>query len=292
MHKKVGFIVLNYNNISSSLSCIDSILNLGILESDVVFVDNSNSELNCNIINSNYRGISTLISGSNLGYAGGNNIGIKYLFERGYDFFIIINNDSKLIDISFLDDLNALPSNVAFIGLNISDKNISQRSSKFFEILYKEKFSFDPYYDNTFVKDYLISGAGFIISRKIIDKIGYFDENYFLYFEELDFIYRAYCSGYVSLGYIINKPHLVHERELNSMRPYVWYYLSRNIFYFVRTNKLPLKYLLLSILTVVKYLYKNIFNYKINKTYNNVYLILRGILDGFFLNKTGNGKNI
>ncbi len=148
--------------------------------------------------------------GANLGYAGGNNVGIKFaLNQERYDYIWIINND-VVIDKNALIFLcqcaDSFPDVMVF-GSTIVDYYDVQKVicaggcyyyaalSYIINALGGKKLSSVLNYDKDINLDY-ISGAAFFVRTDIFYKVGLLNERYFLYFEEIDFIYQIKKIGY------------------------------------------------------------------------------------------------
>ena len=124
MLSSVAIVVLNYNNPQATIECLDSLCHLDYPVFQPIVVDNGSADRSCDTIkdwcqNKSIRLVelniqeaesskaepsapvskNTLIliqSGANLGYAGGNNIGIRYALERQFPYLWILNNDTKV----------------------------------------------------------------------------------------------------------------------------------------------------------------------------------------------------
>ncbi len=169
---KISIIVLQYNQSNSTLACLESLANLKYPDFNVIVVDNA-SEIE-HLKNAEYwiglrnrEGISNyklLVSNENLGYSGGNNIGIKYALERKTDHILILNND-VVVETNFLDQL--LQSNADVVGV-------------------EERVVFGFQH---------LSGVVLFVRRGVFEKIGFLDERYFLYYEDVEFSVRARKAG-------------------------------------------------------------------------------------------------
>ena len=229
MPPRVFIIILQYNHPQDTIRCLDSVRKLNYPNFHVVVVDNASerSEKD-NIINylnsqllqgrtldpepsktSYGAGLqkgSTLIlqNEKNLGYAGGNNVGIRYALEHGADYVFILNNDTT-VPPDMLDKLVAVAesdSKIGIVGPAIKEGNGKVAYYGKISWLKPElKHSYNTRSYNTRSdlvlgpKEYVI-GAAMLIKREVLEKIDGFDEVYFLYFEDADFSIRAQLAGY------------------------------------------------------------------------------------------------
>lgn len=293
---RVGFIILNYKALERSINCINSLVNNKISESDIVFVDNSESDKGCKKVAATFNAIQTICSGGNLGYAGGNNLGIKLLVNLGYEFFVIINNDCTVLETSFLKQLPLLPASVGIFGLNISDsvvyKNVKVRDSFFYRSFFKANAPKVAKKNEVYFTRNYVAGAGIILSRAVVEKIGLLEERYFLYCEEIDYCYKAQSAGFSVVQDSREVVSLEHERGKSHDRPYVWYYLSRNIFNIIRFNHAGRKHYLTAVLVILNYIVKSFRDKENENKFHISYLIVRGCIDGLIRKKYGREENV
>ena len=212
MNKETSIIVLNYNNFLDTKECVESLLKISNTDFEIVVVDNNSSdgsgdELSCYFKDS----ITYLRSEVNVGYAAGNNVGIRYAKMHGAKYICILNNDTVVFS-NFLEkgiDYLEKHMDVAFVApvlLNYSDSRIQSvggdinlwtggcitRWSKSKSIRYIGKELFEL---NTDVVSDYVGGACMLFKSSLIDLIGYIPENYFLFFEETEWCVKANKLG-------------------------------------------------------------------------------------------------
>lgn len=235
----VYIIVLNWNGAKDTLACIDSLINLENVQFRIVICDNASSDgsyqeiynslsinpLNFNIVEFNKYDIDDKISisnietensifliqtGSNLGFSGGNNVGINFALEQeDMDYVWILNNDT-IVDPSSLSKMKQICDNNKNIGICGSklivehDRNYLQGLGGVYNswlgtsFIYAGNMPSSTLFDSEIVSnkiDYVI-GASMLLSKKMLNDVGLLSEDYFLYFEELDLIHRARKKGY------------------------------------------------------------------------------------------------
>lgn len=242
----LSFITINYNGLKDTCELIDS-LPLGKPSMEVIVVDNASKEDEASIIEKRYPTIKVIRSNKNLGFAGGNNLGIKA--ARGkYLFFI--NNDTLLShQPSAIDSLiSRLESDekigmvcpkirfawgnnpIQFAGYTpLSRFTMRNRSIGFGE---KDNGQYDTPHSTPYAH-----GAAMIVKREALEKVGLMPECYFLYYEELDWSMMFTRAGY-SIWY--EPACTIYHKESQATgqnSPLKVYYLTRNRLLFVKRNK-------------------------------------------------------
>ncbi len=219
MNKNIVYIILiNYNNWQDTIECLNSLQSLDYEEFKVVVVDvcnldNSLVQLNNYAENSNLH-IKILNLDVNNGFAYANNYAIQYIKSANdFGFFWILNNDTIV-------QPDALSELVDFYNREINKYKIGFVGSKILDYNERSKIQsvggmFDPktgisklvgkgeidnkQYDNVeFIYDYVI-GASMFFHSNLVENIGLMPEEYFLYYEDIDWCFKAKNYGFVNL---------------------------------------------------------------------------------------------
>ncbi len=198
---KNGIVILNYNDSENTSLLLEDIKNYKILDA-IIIVDNKSTDDSVKKLKKyESKKIKIVEANENKGYAAGNNIGIKYLIEN-YDIDnIIISNPDIMVreqDIkNLVKDLEK--KEIALIAPNIKEPNGISRGWRLPTFL-SEVISNIPYFHflekkilNYNEKDYserltkvdVVKGCFFIIKKEVFEAIQFFDENTFLYYEEI-----------------------------------------------------------------------------------------------------------
>ena len=242
----LSIITINYNGLRDTCELIES-LPLGSPSMEVIVVDNASKEDEASIIEKRYPNIKVIRSNKNLGFAGGNNLGIKA--ARGkYLFFI--NNDTILShQPSAIDSLISRLESDEKIGMVCPkirfawDNNpiqfagytpLSRFSMRNHSIGFGET---DKGQYNTPHPTPYAHGAAMMVKREALEKVGLMPECYFLYYEELDwsmmFTRAGYTIWYEPACTIYHK----ESQATGQNSPLKVYYLTRNRLLFVKRNK-------------------------------------------------------
>lgn len=220
---RVFIIILNWNGWQDTLECLDSIEELDYPNFEVVIVDNASTDESVREIKDKYPGVVLLESTSNLGYAGGNNIGIRYAVQHHADYVWILNNDT-VVDESALTSLVDKMENDPSIGI-CGSRIIYYHKRDTIQVLAGGSYNkwlglttnfgqlqhIDADFDVEQIEENLdfIIGASMLVSRLFIEKIGLISEDYFLYYEEIDWGIRA--KGNFKLGFAPSS--IVYHKE-------------------------------------------------------------------------------
>ena len=204
MSVKVAVIVLNYRHHQDTIKCIKTLLRSDLPKgSNVICVDNSQDDLSATAISKALPNIHLIKSGKNLGFAGGNNLGIKYALKNGASHILIINPDvtiSKLFFGPLLSVFNQEPKT----GLVAPAIRHFQNNKPFYGL--------EGYIDWHFAiakhinlqklprKDIrpseFVTFACVLIKSDVLQKIGLLDDGFFMYLEDVDYCLRAGKAGY------------------------------------------------------------------------------------------------
>ncbi len=203
-------VVLNYKVKDEVLECIKSLtLSLGFdRDFKVLVIDNNSTDGSVEAITKHFPMIPLIKNTNNLGFTGGNNIGIKYALERGADYVLILNPDTivekntvkNLLEQAQKKSVDILGPKIYFHGSKkiwfaggIMDlDNILGEHRGVDE---EDKGQYNKYSETD-----LVTGAAMLVKKEVFNSIGLFDERYFLYLEDLDFCLRAKKAGF-KIGY-------------------------------------------------------------------------------------------
>lgn len=243
---RVSIVIVNWNGDLDTRECIASLQKINYKNYEIVLVDNGSIIDNFSEFEKTLSNIKLLRSEKNLGFSGGNNIGINYALANNVDYILLLNNDTTVkpdflepLLKKFLDEKEVgivapminyygEPQRVWTVGGRISrirgsgfaDSNILES-----KITYTDK-------EVSFV-----SGCCMLIHKDVLKRIGLFDENYFLYTEDTDFCYRVKKAGYKIYVTTQSKIfHKVNKSTKKNLPSLPLYYTTRNRLYFSRKN--------------------------------------------------------
>ncbi len=239
---KVFIIILNWNGWRDTVECVESLKKIDYPNYKIVIVDNGSREKPAL---SEVEGLKVIYNKENLGFAGGNNVGIKYALEQGADYVLLLNNDT-IVDKGFLKELVKVAetkSQIGILGPKIYFHDEPNRlwfaGGKINKILTKGTHinygRIDKRNGNPRIVDY-ITGCAIFVKREVIKKIGPMNEDYFLYYEDADWCLRARNKGFKCV--LAPKAKIWHKcsRSAQEGSPSYIYYHSRNGLMLARYN--------------------------------------------------------
>ncbi|MCC7551734.1 MAG: glycosyltransferase family 2 protein [Methanobacterium sp.] len=220
----------------------------------------------------------------NYGYAEGNNVGLRFSLELGYDFILVLNNDTVV----HKDFLNKLiypmihKKSIGIIGPKIYHYNTpNQIFSTGGKVNWYKGTNLAIKKDFKILNDVeYVSGCCMLIRKDLIDAIGLLPNDYFLYVEEIDYCIKAKINSFRVVNY--PKSIIWHKISSTSANEGREYYITRNWFIFMRKYASSQTLIVFILWTITIHLiYKTFFIlYKNNsKTYK---AHLRGLYEGLF----------
>lgn len=287
MEIEVSIITVNYNGLNDTCALIDSIAFNKKLE--VIVVDNGSSENEAEQISQRYPHVKTIRSTQNLGFAGGNNLGLQQAQGR-YLFFV--NNDTFFKDFNIMSLTTRLDSS-AEIGIVCPkirfawDENPIQYAgyTRLSRITLRNKSigCGEPdfgQYNNPHPTSYA-HGAAMMVRRDAIEKVGLMPTCYFLYYEEIDWSIMFKRAGYTIWYEPACTIYHKESKTTGQSSPLKTYYITRNRLLFVHRNCQGLfKYLSYAYLITVVFIRDLIKNHSRNDLQKATW---RGVRDFFKL---------
>ena len=197
---RVSCIILNWNGWKDTLECLNALKGCKYPGLTVIVVDNGSTDDSIARIRTAHPDILLLESEDNLGFAGGNNIGIRYALAHGAEYLWLLNNDTKPAP----DALCALVAKI------LTDRSIGAVAS----ICYfadapstvqawaggrvnlwigYSRLSTVPHGDDWF---HTLNGTSMLVARTAIEDAGLLDEGFFLYWEDTEFCLRLRKKGW------------------------------------------------------------------------------------------------
>ena len=184
--KKLYVIVLNYNNESDTIECINSLDSITEFDLEIVVVDNNSKDTKLlNNFVSNISNAVFLQAGENRGYAAGNNVGLRFALNNSADYIAILNNDVIVNRDSFSESISMLDNNphAAFVSptlLNYKSDIIQSQGVflNFWGLNLIKNLGIDKQFipQDGFIECYSIVGACMLFRSSIIDNIGLLPE--------------------------------------------------------------------------------------------------------------------
>lgn len=200
-------VIVNWNGVDRTLRCLESLRRAGHPPRDVVVVDNASTDDSVARIRAEFPEVTVLVAPENLGYAGGNNLGIRHALERGARSVLLLNNDVE-IDRGCIDSLAAelADERVGAVGpLVLLPARANERNRIWAaggEVTHRENVSrlrgngetLNGRFAAPERVDYL-PGCAILVKREVFERVGMLDESFFCYMEDVEYGRRIEEAG-------------------------------------------------------------------------------------------------
>jgi len=241
-HPKVFIIILNWNGLKDTLECLESVFKLDYPNFEVIVVDNGSTDNSVEVIRKAYPQVILIENKENLGYAEGNNVGIRYALKHGADYVWLLNNDT-VVEADVLIKLVTTAESSPKIGLaspviyyyNKPDKVQfcgSYIDKKRKTIVYFHQI--DDIQKSEKLDHICLWGTALLVKKSVIMKIGYLNEEFFAYWEDTEYSVRALEAGFKNIIVISSK--VYHKKPLPESKKilsiHYYYYMTRNEYFF------------------------------------------------------------
>lgn len=240
---KVVIIILNWNGGKDTVECLESLQAVTYSNYEIVVIDNGSTDDSVRLINSLRALLSfhLIETGKNMGFAEGNNVGLRYAQKNSADYVLLLNNDT-VVDPQFITELvkaGEARKEAAVISGKILYFHEPQRiwyagakwipSQHCFIHVGIDKIDDHSSFEDATETDYA-SGCAFFIRTSTLHRIGLLDSRFFLTYEESDFCYRARAAGFSVL--YEPRARLWHKVSVSfggNQSPLQLYFYQRNI---------------------------------------------------------------
>lgn len=243
--KKVSIVLVNYKNYNDTLKCLKSLEKINYPNISIIVVDNDSKDNSVEILRKHTDNqVKIVESGFNGGFAFGNNIGIRMALAENSDYVLLLNNDT-IVDRDFLAPLIFAAENEKNVGIVSSrimfypdtDKiwyaggRIDWNNLRAIHYGLKEQLT-DKYLNKTTVD--FASGCCMLIPKEVIKAVGLLPEEYFMYFEDMDYCIKVMDKGF-KIKYVPESViyHCVSSSSGGDGSPFIieWQARSRRIFW-------------------------------------------------------------
>ncbi|NCU31445.1 MAG: glycosyltransferase family 2 protein [Candidatus Moranbacteria bacterium] len=224
---KVAIIILNWNKPDLSIDTVNSVLKINRknFNYQIFLVDNGSSDNSVSIFQKEFSSnpkVKIIRNEANLGFVGGNNNAVKQIIKLDFDKILLLNND-VIVDSEFLQQLIKKSSKYSLLGPKIyfapgyeyhhNRYSKKERGNVFWfaggkmdwNNIYGSHIGVDEVdkgqYEQINDKVDFLTGCCLLIDKEVFEKIGFLNEDFFMYLEDADFCQRAKRAGF-SLAYI------------------------------------------------------------------------------------------
>ncbi len=296
--KKIAVIIINWKKYDFTLNCIDSVLKSSYKNFNIILIDNESQNRFSDEVNKSDK-IHTIKNEKNEGFARANNQGIKYSIENGFDYVLLLNNDTlikkDLID-SLIKQSTALDQKIIQpLILNYDGSKIWNAGgiiNNFFGtfLTLKKGKSFKNFKSDKNLTEWF-TGCCVLIKLEIFNHVGYFDERFFAYYEDVDYSIRLKKMGY-SIA-LMTDTHLQHYESASSksinkskgnLSPYVHYLNIRNHILLLKKHSKSFNLIGVVIYQLIKILSYLVY-FLLRFRFNKFKMVLNGFIDAINFKK-------
>ncbi|WP_179346032.1 glycosyltransferase family 2 protein [Winogradskyella ursingii] len=240
---KLSVIVLNYNVRYFLELCLQSVQDaLKSIEAEIIVVDNSSSDDSCEMVKERFPEVKLIENTQNLGFSKGNNIGVA---ESKGEYICILNPDTVIAEDTFIQILEFAKSksNFGIVGCQLIDgtgkflpeskRHIPTAKIAFQKMMGKSDHYYNRNIENDDVgKTDILVGAFMMLRRDVYNEVGGFDEDYFMYGEDIDLSFKILKAGYSN--FYFGKTSIIHFKGESTFKDKVYakrFYQAMAIFY-------------------------------------------------------------
>ncbi len=196
----VYIVTVNWCGWRDTLACVASLTKLRYPRYEIVVVDNGSHDDSVAKIRSAHPHMPVVETGHNLGFAGGNNAGIRYALSHHADYVWLLNNDT-IVDPDALCAMTAIAdadATIGAVGAVLYDMSNPQRVQVWGGGRVQMWLGTSSYCTGPVSPERLdyVSGASLFVKREVFEQVGLLDEGFFMYWEDTDFAFRLKRSGY------------------------------------------------------------------------------------------------
>jgi len=245
-------ILVTWNGYADTLACLRSLEAVQEPRFDVLVVDNASQDGTAARIRAGFPAVRILESSTNLGFTGGNNLGLAYALEHGYEYILLLNNDTEVAP-DFLAPLvtaletdsqaaaagpliyyHAAPQVVWSAG-GVIDWRRGETHMPAMGRRDAGQFTGPPRPVD------FVTGCALLTRASAVAEVGALDERFFAYYEEVEWCVRMQRAGYHIL--FVPQSRVWHKisPQAREASPRVHYYMTRNRLLFLQATRAPLQ---------------------------------------------------
>ncbi len=245
-HKKVGIVVLNWNSWQDTMNCVSSVQQLDYLNRSLYVVDNASEDDSEQRLRTWNPSLRIIQSGGNLGWAGGNNAGIRIARAEGCHHVYLLNSDAtvRADTLSLLVEVAQRPDAAAVGSLVVSESDpnwvefggcVVDPRTRLPRQIHCALDEMDR--GSGPVRIPAVKGCSMLLTETALDRVGLLSEDYFLNYDEADWCYRASAQG--MSHYFVPAAVVAHKGAVSfqgTEGPLYRYFIVRNRLLFARRH--------------------------------------------------------
>ena len=288
-HPLVSIISINYNQLEVTGELLESLRKLSFRDFEVILVDNASKENPTEFITKNYPEVNLIVSKDNLGFSGGNNLGIRA--AKG-EYLFFVNNDAEVTEGSIetlLQLFNKIP-NLGIVSPRICYDPAANNNQQIIQyvgatvmhpvtarnVILGEMEMDEGQYTEAKETAY-VHGAAMMTTRAVVEKAGMMPEEFFLYYEELDWCERIRNKGfkiYVEPNALVYHKESLSVGKVSTLKTF---YHNRNRIFFVRRNRSSIQVFMFYLFLIFFTIPKNTLSFAIKGQWDHIRVFFKAI---------------
>lgn len=255
-HLKLAIVLVNWNSFDLTRDTLASLQRTHYKAYDCIVVDNGSVDNSAEQLAAAFPEIILLKAGTNKGFTGGNNIGMQYALDKGYEYIMMLNNDVE-VDPDFLypliqkleenKNIGAVQPLIYFHHNKNLIWNAGSTFNSVFGICATPNYNQqDASHAQTKIQKQIdwITGCAFMIRASVLQQVGLLKEGFFIYYEDVDLSFRIKAAGHALayvpasvLYHIAGMSHKTKEKGKEGfVSPKVHFLNARNRIWFLKTH--------------------------------------------------------
>lgn len=215
-------IILNWRQPDLTIECVKTLKESTYQPLEIVVIDNGSNDDSVTVLRRSLTNTTILSLSENVGFARGANYGLRWAKKRNYKWVFLLNNDAFVTPTTLEQLIEATAEDIGLLSPKIFYKDNPERiwfagakqHPQLLEMRETGQGKQDgPLWQTTKDVDYLV-GTGLLINLTAVSKVGFFDETYFMYYEDLDWSIRLRKAG-VRLRFVADA-YLYHQVSFSS----------------------------------------------------------------------------
>lgn len=292
---RVAVLILTWNRPDELVPCLESFAKNEHPRTDVIVIDNGSEDDTVEIVRRDFPWVTLIENGQNLGFCRGNNVGLRYALEKGYEYVLLLNSDTLLVP-GMISELERVLDSDPKIGI-VGAKNVLMENPDYMwgqygvvtwgPMLVKTvgRFALDRRLNAPPQDVPWVIGNACMIRRAALERVGLFDEAFWQCNEDVDWCYRCRAAGfrvvYVDSAQILHKGGSSADMSHKKIFSY-GYFIGRNAWTFARKHGSLLQQAKLFTMMIIGMLGRIAF-FSLDATKNAILgqqAFVRGMLDG------------
>lgn len=237
--ERIGIVICNYNKSEYVKNCVATILSQTYMERDIYVVDNASVDDSVKVLKECYGDkITILCNEENWGGAGGFDRGLEHCMELGYQYILLVDNDTLFAKdaIEKMYSYLSTHEDVGMCGATILQMDNREHIQEVGGMINYNRYEISPNYRNWKITDEIpekvecdfLAACAVLVKREVLEKVGIMRRDYFVYWDDIEWCRRCKDAGYRLVA--LKDAHVWHKWSANTITKFAFteYYGRRN----------------------------------------------------------------